>query len=177
MVNSESDPEDGSFLVTLPVDHEYALNVSKDKYLFHSEHFALPKQDVLTEPYRMDVALQPIKFGEKVVLKNVFFETASFALLPESKVELNKLVAFMENNATIRIEIGGHTDNVGTAEDNQSLSENRAKSVRNYIIDNGVSADRIDYRGYGETQPIDTNETPEGRANNRRTEFKVLGTD
>ena len=177
VVNSESDPEDGSFLVTLPVDHEYALNVSKDKYLFHSEHFALPKQDVLTEPYRMDVALQPIKFGEKVVLKNVFFETASFALLPESKVELNKLVAFMENNATIRIEIGGHTDNVGTAEDNQSLSENRAKSVRNYIIDNGVSADRIDYRGYGETQPIDTNETPEGRANNRRTEFKVLGTD
>ena len=122
----------------------------------------------------MDVELQPIKFGEKVVLKNIFFETASYDLLPESKVELEKLLAFMNNNADIRIEIGGHTDNVGKPEDNQLLSENRSKSVRTYLIDHGVVADRIDFKGYGEQQPIDTNDTPEGRANNRRTEFKVL---
>lgn len=174
VVNSQSDPVDGSFLVTLPVNHDYALNVSKEKYLFHSEHFSLPNMKDVTKPYRMDVELQPIKFGEKVVLRNIFFETASYELLSESKIELEKLLAFMNNNPTIRIEIGGHTDNVGKPEDNQLLSENRSKSVRTYLIDNGISADRIDYKGYGEKQPIDTNETPEGRANNRRTEFKVL---
>lgn len=174
VVESSSDPVNGSFLVTLPVDHDYALNVSRDKYLFYSEHFSLPAQHDMTKPYRMDVELQPIKFGEKVVLKNIFFETASYDLLSESRVELDKLVAFMDNNSTIQIEIGGHTDNVGKPEDNQLLSENRSKSVREYLIDHGIEASRIQYKGYGENQPIDTNETPEGRANNRRTEFKVL---
>jgi outer membrane protein OmpA-like peptidoglycan-associated protein len=174
VVQSGSDPIDGKFLVTLPAGHNYALNVSKDKYLFYSEHFSLPEKAELTEPYRMDVELHPIKFGETVVLKNIFFETASYDLLPESKIELEKLVAFMESNPSIRIEIGGHTDNVGKDEDNQILSENRAKSVRQYLINNEVDPDRIRFKGYGETQPIDTNETEEGRANNRRTEFKVL---
>ncbi|MCB9187320.1 MAG: PD40 domain-containing protein [Flavobacteriales bacterium] len=174
VVESTSDAVNGSFLVTLPVNHDYALNISKDKYLFYSEHFSLPAQHDMSKPYRMDVKLQPIKFGEKVVLKNIFFETASYELLPESRVELDKLVAFMNNNPTIRIEIGGHTDNVGKPEDNQLLSENRSRSVRAYLIDHGIVADRIQYKGYGEEQPIDTNETPEGRANNRRTEFKVL---
>ncbi len=174
VIESGSDPINGSFLVTLPVDHSYALNVSKDQYLFYSEHFSLPKEHDISKPYRMDVPLQPIKYGEKVVLKNIFFETASYDLLPESQVELNKLVAFMVNNPTINIEIGGHTDNVGKPEDNQLLSENRSRSVRTYLIENGISEDRMQYMGYGQEQPVDTNETPEGRANNRRTEFKVL---
>ncbi|MCF8277692.1 MAG: OmpA family protein [Flavobacteriales bacterium] len=174
VVVSSSDNVNGKFLVTLPVDHDYALNVSKDDYLFYSEHFSLPKEQDISKPYRLDVPLQPIKFGEKVVLKNIFFETASYELLPESTVELDKLVAFMSNNPSIHIEIGGHTDDVGEASDNQLLSENRAKSVRAYLITNAISADRIQYKGYGEEQPVDTNETPEGRANNRRTEFKVL---
>jgi len=174
VIESSSDQIDGKFLVTLPVDHEYALNVSLDEYLFYSEHFSLPKEQDITKPYRMDVDLQPIKFGEKVVLKNIFFETASFDLLPESTVELDKLVAFMNNNASIHIEIGGHTDNVGKPEDNQLLSENRSKSVRQYLIDHAIPEGRIQYKGYAERQPIDTNETPEGRANNRRTEFKVV---
>lgn len=174
VIESSSDPINGSFLVTLPVDNEYALNVSKDNYLFYSDHFSLPKSQDVTKPYNMDVELQPIEYGEKVVLKNIFFETASYELLPESRVELNKLVAFMNNNGTIRIEIGGHTDNVGKPADNQLLSENRSKSVRKYLIENGINETRIQFKGYGEEQPIDTNETPEGRANNRRTEFKVL---
>ncbi len=174
VIRSSSDKIDGRFLVTLPVDHEYALNVSKDGYLFYSEHFSLPKEQDLSKPYKMDVPLQPIKYGEKVVLKNIFFETASYDLLPESQVELNKLVAFMNNNPTIRIEIGGHTDNVGKPESNQLLSENRSKSVREYLINAGILAERIQFKGYGEEQPMDTNDTSEGRANNRRTEFKVL---
>ncbi len=174
VVRSSSDRISGKFLVTLPVDHDYALNVSKDEYLFYSEHFSLPAEQDFSKPYQMDVALQPIKYGEKVILKNIFFETASFALLPESRVELNKLVSFMNNNPTISIEIGGHTDNVGKPADNQLLSENRAKSVQEYLVSNEISAERIQYKGYGEEQPMDTNETPKGRANNRRTEFKVL---
>lgn len=174
IVESGSDPINGSFLVTLPVDNEYALNVSKDNYLFYSEHFSLSKDHDLTKPYNMDVSLQPIEYGEKVVLKNIFFETASYELLPASRVELEKLILFMNNNPSINIEIGGHTDNVGKPMDNQLLSENRSKSVRSYLIKNGIDDNRIQYRGYGEEQPIDTNDTPEGRANNRRTEFKVL---
>ena len=174
VVESSSDKVNGKFLVTLPSGHDYALNVSKDKYLFYSEHFSIPKDQDIESAFTMDVKLQPIKFGEKVVLKNIFFETASYDLLPESKVELDKLVEFMKNNPSIRIEIGGHTDNVGKPEDNQLLSENRSKSVRTYLIDHEITSDRIQFRGYGEEQPIDTNETEEGRANNRRTEFKVL---
>jgi len=174
VVESNSDRLMGNFLVTLPIDNQYALNVSKDGYLFHSEHFSLSADHDLSKPYRLDVALQPIKFGETVVLKNIFFETASYGLLPESKVELDKLVNFLNNNPTIRIEIGGHTDNVGKPEDNQVLSENRAKAVKEYLVANGIAANRIQYKGYGETQPIDTNDTVEGRAHNRRTEFMVL---
>lgn len=175
VVSSASDRINGSFLVTLPVDNEYALNVSKDGYLFHSEHFSLEKENSATDPYRMDVKLQPIQFGETVILKNIFFETASYDLLPESMVELKRLERFMENNPTIRIEIGGHTDDVGSDEDNLLLSENRAKAVRDHLIDKGVDAERIEHKGYGESSPIDTNDTEEGRAANRRTEFKVLG--
>ncbi|MFT4980352.1 MAG: outer membrane protein OmpA-like peptidoglycan-associated protein [Bacteroidia bacterium] len=174
VVRSSSDKISGNFLVTLPVAHEYALNVSKDGYLFYSEHFSLSANQDVSKPYKLDVPLQPIKFGETVVLKNIFFETASYDLLPESKVELDKLVAFMNNNTAIRIEIGGHTDNVGKPKDNQLLSENRSKSVREYLIANQISEDRTQFKGYGEEQPRDSNETPEGRANNRRTEFKVL---
>ena len=174
VVESSSDKVNGKFLVTLPSGHDYALNVSKDKYLFYSEHFSIPEEQDIESAFTMDVKLQPIKFGEKVVLKNIFFETASYGLLPESKVELDKLVEFMKNNPSIRIEIGGHTDNVGKPEYNQLLSENRSKSVRTYLIDHEITSDRIQFRGYGEEQPIDTNETAEGRANNRRTEFKVL---
>lgn len=174
VVESNSDHVTGNFLVTLPVDHDYALNVSKDDYLFYSEHFSLPATYDLSKPYKMDVDLQPIKYGEKVVLKNIFFETASYELLPESQVELNKLVLFMQNNPSIRIEIGGHTDNVGKPVDNQLLSENRARSVVNYLTGKQIDSTRMQYKGYGEQQPRDTNDTSEGRANNRRTEFKVL---
>ncbi|MBL4586923.1 MAG: OmpA family protein [Flavobacteriales bacterium] len=110
-------------------------------------------------------------------MKNIFFNTASYDLLPASKVELNKLVEFLTNNSTIEIEIGGHTDNVGKPENNQRLSENRAKAVKEYLASQSISEKRLQYKGYGETEPVDSNETPQGRANNRRTEFKVLGNE
>jgi outer membrane protein OmpA-like peptidoglycan-associated protein len=173
VVESRSDRVSGEFLVCLPVGHDYGLNVSKDGYLFHSENFSLTAMAEQGKPYSMNVELQPIEFGKSVVLRNIFFETGSFDLKPESTAELEKLLAFMEQNPKIRIEIGGHTDNVGQRQDNQVLSENRANAVRLYLQGKGIDAARMTHKGYADMEPVDTNDTAEGRARNRRTEFKV----
>jgi len=173
VVESRSDRVSGEFLVCLPVGRDYGLNVSKDGYLFHSENFSLTAMANEGKPYRMNVELQPIEFGKSVVLRNIFFETGSFDLKPESTAELEKLLAFMVQNPKIRIKIGGHTDNVGQRQDNQVLSENRANAVRIYLEKKGIAAERMTHKGYADTEPVDTNDTAEGRARNRRTEFKV----
>lgn len=173
VIESQSDKITGDFLVCLPVDRDYALNVSKDGYLFYSANFSLQGRAPDSKPFIMNVELQPIEFGKKVVLKNIFFETASYDLKPESTAELEKLVSFLKENPTIHIEIGGHTDNMGNRADNQVLSENRAKAVNDYLLAKGMASVRTEYKGYADTVPIDTNDTVEGRANNRRTEFTV----
>jgi outer membrane protein OmpA-like peptidoglycan-associated protein len=103
----------------------------------------------------------------------VYFNTDKYDLLNDSKVELNKLVELLRANPTMKIELGGHTDNVGNKTYNQKLSENRAKAVFDYLVSQGIAASRLSYKGYGDTQPIADNSTEEGRALNRRTEFKV----
>lgn len=171
--SSMSNPKSGEFLVSLPVDHDYALNVSREGYLFYSANFSLKDVDT-AEPYALEVPLEKIKPGGKGVLNNIFFDTDSYALKAESKVELEKLVEFMTLNRHTRIEIGGHTDNVGSETANQALSENRAKSVVSYLVENGVEAWRLSAKGYGESQFISTNDTDEGRSKNRRTEFMII---
>ncbi len=101
--------------------------------------------------------------------------TAKFDLKPESKVELNKLVTFLTLNKTLRIELSGHTDNVGDKKMNQLLSQNRAKSVYDYLVANGIDVKRLTYKGYGDARPKVKNDSDENRAKNRRTEFKVVG--
>ncbi len=173
---STSGPDDGTFLVCLPVDKNYALNVSRKGYLFYSENFSLKDVKASYEhPYLKDVPLQSIDTGASIVLKNIFFETNKYNLKSESEVELNKLVVFLKNNPTVKIEISGHTDNQGTPQSNITLSENRAKSVYDYLAAHAIDAGRLTYKGYGQTRPIATNETPEGRAQNRRTEIKITG--
>lgn len=171
--SSESDAKTGEFLVGLPVNREYALNVSKDGFLFYSENFALKAQKDAA-PLLKDVPLMAIKKDERVILKNIFFASGSAELLETSNVELQKLLTFLQKNSKLKIQINGHTDNVGSDDDNQKLSEDRAKSVYQYLIDKGIVADRLAYKGYGETDPVDTNDTEEGRANNRRTEFTII---
>lgn len=173
VMSMSSDAKNGSFLVTLPVGKDYMYNVSKDGYLFYSENFSL-KNYTSNEPFQLNIALNKIKEGISIVLKNIFFETAKATLKDESKTELNKLVELLTKNTTIKIEIGGHTDNVGADAENLKLSEARALAVKNYLIANGISADRLSSKGYGETMPIADNSTEAGRANNRRTEFKVI---
>ncbi len=175
VIRSFSDPVTGEFLVPITTGRDYALNVSGPGYLFYSDHFSLSGFAHQTDPYLKDVPLYPIKEGEKTVLRNIFFEFDSYELKPESIVELEYLVEFMENNPGIQIRINGHTDNIGGAGYNMELSEKRVESVADYLLQAGIDPGRVEYKGYGETMPVATNETEEGRAQNRRTEFEIVG--
>jgi outer membrane protein OmpA-like peptidoglycan-associated protein len=175
IISSTSNPGNGEFLVTLPANRDYALKVSKPGYAFYSDNFVMTGGADLNKPFLKDVPLQPIDTGTIVVLKNIFFETGKFDLKEESKVELKSVIDFMNFNSKLKIELRGHTDNVGDDKSNLTLSHNRAKSVYDYLIANGIARERLTYKGYGEKVPVATNDTPEGREQNRRTEFKVIG--
>lgn len=173
VVQSYSDKKDGSYLVVLPASTRYALIADRDGYLYHSENFELELEENKTH-YTKNIKMQPIEAGSKVVLKNVFFDTDKFELKPESLTELNKLSRLMQSNPSIKIEISGHTDNQGNPQANQVLSENRARAVYDFLVRGGIDATRMTFEGYGETQPIASNEDEEGRQLNRRTEFMVV---
>ncbi|MCW0482196.1 OmpA family protein [Gaoshiqia sediminis] len=164
----------GDFLVSLPLGKEYAMNVSSPGYLFHSENFSLKELRKAYDPVFLTIPLMPVETGSVAALRNVFFETGSFALLEQSKAELERLIAFLDQNPAITVEIGGHTDNVGGVAYNYELSEMRAKSVWQYLVEAGIPENRLSYRGYGMSQPVEPNDTEEGRSRNRRTEFKIL---
>ncbi len=180
---------DGEFLVCLPLGKNYSLNVSKEKYIFHSENFALRDFNP-NSAYILEIGLQkipdnliavnpsvpsePVKEIKPIILKNVFFDTGSANLRSESFIELDRLRVLLEENPKLEIQINGHTDNVGSDDANLLLSANRAKAVNKYLVDLGIKASRLKHKGFGETVPIDSNETSEGRQNNRRTEFLIL---
>lgn len=174
IVKSVSDENDGSFLICLTPGKEYALYVSCDDYLFYSDNFNLTTPASSLKPVIKDIPLSKIIRGQKIILKNIFFETDSFKLKPSSESELNKLVSFLTTNAKIKIEISGHTDNVGKPAYNLDLSLKRAKSVYDYLINHKINVSRLSYKGFGETIPISSNENEEGRAQNRRTEMKIV---
>lgn len=163
----------GRYFAVLPGNTNYALNVDRKDYLFHSENFAL-KAESKERAFELDVALQALKQGSRITLRNVFFETASYALEKESFVELDKVVELLQRHPEVRVVLEGHTDNEGDDESNQRLSENRARAVRTYLVEKGIKAERLESAGFGESRPVDTNETAEGRQNNRRTELRIL---
>lgn len=179
VANTSSDAVTGEFLVSLPPMREYALNVSAKNYLFYSSNVMLgygieagiSRNDL---EWKENVALNPIVKGESMRLYNVFFESGRYELLAESHVELDKVVELMKKNPSIKMEIGGHTDNVGKEADNLVLSEQRAKSVYDYLVGKGIDAGRLSFKGYGESRPVDDNGTDEGRYRNRRTELTVI---
>jgi len=165
---------EGEFLFCLPSGHNYGLNISKEGYLFHSENFNLLEAFNRYRPMTLNIALDPIETGKVTILKNIFFETDSFSLKPESRVQLSEIVEFLEKNPGVSIEIGGHTDLHGAEKYNLVLSGKRADSVVKYLISTGVQLSRLRSKGYGFSIPVADNSTEEGRAQNRRTEFKIL---
>lgn len=174
MVSNTTDKRRGEFLACLPAGKNYMLNVDKETYLFYSDYFECKTANDKQNAYDLLIKLQQPKAGEKVVLKNIFFDVNQFSLKPASNSELNKLVSFLKSQPTLRIEVSGHTDNTGDKKANGILSEQRAKAVVNFLVENGIPASRMTYKGYGDSKPVATNDTEEGRAQNRRTEFSIL---
>lgn len=166
-----SDPIDGDYLIVLNKGSEYALYVSKENYLFQSLSFNYSKN---SKDVEIDVYLEPIDKAARITLQNIFFETGKWELHEKSKLELDRLFKFLKENNSLKIEIGGHTDDIGKDEDNLSLSEKRAEAVVNYLLEKGIDAARLVAKGYGETEPVVPNNSEEHRAKNRRIEFKVL---
>jgi outer membrane protein OmpA-like peptidoglycan-associated protein/tetratricopeptide (TPR) repeat protein len=164
----------GDYFITLPTGNDYTFTVNRKGYLFYSELYELKNMEA-DSVYKKDIGLKPVVIDANVVLKNIQFETNSFKLLPISLVELDKLLQLLQENPSLKVQINGHTDNVGKPEDNLKLSANRAKAVVDYLIAKGIAASRLSYKGFGALMPIAENSTDNGRAKNRRTEFMVVG--
>lgn len=164
----------GEFLICIPADKTYALTIEKQGFIFHSEQFQ-PKGGTQLEPYLLEVYLKPVVTGGSVILKNVLFAYNSHALMPVSYPELDKVATLLLANPKLRAEISGHTDNVGGEAFNLELSRKRAESVAVYLAVKGIDRSRITAIGFGASKPIADNSTEEGRAQNRRTEFRVIG--
>jgi outer membrane protein OmpA-like peptidoglycan-associated protein len=171
----KSNSATGKYLATLPSGKNYGISVQKDGYVFHSENFDLPKGADYAEVSKK-ITMKPLGFavGSKIILKNIFYDFDKYTLRPTSIAELERLLKILEDNPKMRIRILSHTDSKGSDEYNMVLSNNRARAVVDWLISKGVAKDRLEYKGMGETEPIDTNDTDEGRQNNRRTEFEIL---
>lgn len=170
-----SDPVTGEFLACILTGSNIMLNVSHPYYLIYSENFQIEKNYTELNPFLKNIALKRPEVGETFVLRNVFFDFDKSILKNESEIELNKLYDYMAANKGIKIEIGGHTDNQGSEAYNDRLSNDRAKAVYDFLINKGIDSNRITYKGYGMSKPIADNNTEEGRALNRRTEFTIIG--
>lgn len=166
--------QSGRYLVSLPSGVNYGIVVRQEGYLFHSENFDLPAGTAYSEVVK-DVQLKKLDVGVKVVLNNIFFDTGKATLRKESTAELERLQKLLVETPALRLEISGHTDNVGTAATNRELSQRRAKTVVDYLTQKGIAQDRLTFAGYGDTQPVAPNTTKANRQLNRRTEFKVTG--
>ena len=169
-----SDPETGEFLACILTGSNLMLNISHPFYLFYSENFKLTETADSLKPFLKDIYLQKPQTGSSIIMRNIFFDFNQSTLQPESFIELDYLVEFLNNNKEIKIEISGHTDNQGSDEINDKLSLERAQSVYNYVVSKGISPERLTYKGYGKRKPIAENDTEEGRAQNRRTEITIL---
>ncbi|MBC7588298.1 MAG: OmpA family protein, partial [Chitinophagaceae bacterium] len=164
----------GEYFITLPFGKDYTFTVNRKGYLYYTELYEL-KNKQADSVYKKDIFLNAIELNANVVLKNIQFETNAYKLLSVSLVELDKLLQVMNENPSLKLEISGHTDNIGKAEDNIKLSANRAKAVVDYLIGNGIALNRLTYKGYGASRPIGDNNTEIGRAKNRRTVFMIVG--
>jgi outer membrane protein OmpA-like peptidoglycan-associated protein len=173
IATTKSNSATGKYLVVLPAGKKYSVSANKDGFFFHSELFDVPTASKF-QTIKKDIELKPIEKGAKIVINNIFFETGKATLSPQSNVELEKAVDLLKTNPTMTIEVGGHTDNVGDDAYNMKLSHDRSKSVREYLVKAGIGSERVQAKGYGESNPIATNDTEDGRKANRRTEFVIL---
>ena len=184
----------GELLLPLPVGKAYALHTTHTGYLFYTNTFVINDLNTVLDPYELRIDLRKIPAQAltnnpkepmtssaptalppaPIVLKNIFFDTNTATLKSTSFAELGVLLQLLLDNPTLCLQLNGHTDNVGAAAANTVLSQRRAEAVRDYLLARNIAPTRLRAQGFGESQPIDTNDTPIGRANNRRTEMQVL---
>ncbi|MBN1496015.1 MAG: OmpA family protein [Spirochaetes bacterium] len=179
-INSDARPkiiysnrDDGKYIVILNKGKICDFSVRSSGYLFYSRKIDLTDVRQYKE-INEDILLEPIVVGANIVLNTMYFEFRKYGLLKESKYELNRIIKLLNENPTMRVEISGHTDNIGSDRVNQKLSEKRARSVVEYLVKNGIARHRLEAKGYGKTRPIATNKSEEGRQENRRVEIEVL---
>ncbi len=165
---------DGTYEVYLPVGGRYAFYAKKEDFLSENRNIDTDKYSPNATVNR-DLFLVPVEVGESLTLNNIFFEFNKADLQKESFAELNRVLPFFQQYPNLKIEIAGHTDNVGSDAYNQKLSEARAKSVREYLLSKGIKDVNITSQGYGEAEPVASNDTDEGRQENRRVEFRIVG--
>jgi outer membrane protein OmpA-like peptidoglycan-associated protein len=163
----------GNYMVKLPHAKAYGVEINAKNYMFYLDIVDITNEIPEREIIR-DFRLEKVEVGITVVLENIFFETNKADLKPESYTQLEQVLKFMANNPTLRMEISGHTDNVGSHDYNSRLSQSRAEEVVKFLVERGIDALRLDAIGYAFDQPIAPNDTPENRAKNRRVEFKIL---
>lgn len=178
-----SDRKTGRYLVSLPAGKDYGIAVNADGYLFHSANFNMIDKAGYSEEI-VNIDLKKVKVGSNIALRNVFFDLNKYSLRDQSIIELNRLVALLNEYSNIKIEISGHTDSRGSATYNKTLSRNRAKAVVDYLVEKGIDKSRLTYEGYGFDQPAVSDEEIENMTRttdkeaahqqNRRTEFKII---
>ena len=170
--NDYTAKETGDFLAVMPIGASYSFHVNADGYLFYSENYELGNL-YTDKPFLLEIELEKIQVGNNLVLKNIFFDTNQYKLLPSSYIELATLLELLKQNPGIQIEIQGHTDNVGNEASNLKLSLARSKAVYDYLIENKIPVERVSYKGYGKSKPIAANDTEKNRKLNRRTSFVI----
>jgi len=171
-----SSPTNGKYIITLPLGKNYGFYVTKDNYYPLSDNINLknsPKSSNITKNFVLSSEKQILEGNVVINLKNIFFETNKYELQKESFPELNRLADFIIKHADIKIEISGHTDNVGSSQYNLQLSQQRANSVKKYLISKNCKPNQLIAKGYGESKPITDNSTDKAKAQNRRVEFIV----
>jgi|GEM_PF-748135 len=166
--------ETGTFTVNIPEIKKYGVEITAKDYLYFAEQVDFSNLNVKNDSVHKDFSIEPIEVGKKVVIENIFFETGKSKLKPKSYEALDKVLKLLRNNKDLKLEIAGHTDNVGSYSTNKKLSTNRAKSVVDYLVGHGIDSSRLEHKGYSFTEPIASNDTPEGRQKNRRVEFEIL---
>jgi OmpA-OmpF porin, OOP family len=174
MTTVTSDSTTGRYLVVVPGKSEYALFVNAPNYLFASRHFDLRQIDQAQKPLELDFQLQPIVKNAAVVLNNIFFEIDKYQLEEKSMTELIEVVLLLKNNPSLKVEVGGHTDDTGSEAYNQQLSLNRAGAVLDFLEGQGIAPERVTKKGYGSQKPLKPNDSEENRLFNRRIELKIL---
>ena len=170
---SASSDADGTYRIKLPERKAYMIDLRAQGFL--SDMRRINVTDYTSKDYiTMNIALNKVKVGKKIILNNIFFELGKAVLTAQSYDELDRLILILKDNSEMKIEISGHTDSSGSQAINARLSTERAKAVVDYLTRNGIDASRLTYKGYGSSQPVADNSTKEGRARNRRVEFKIL---